>query len=100
MKIVVFNDTRVTWRLHANSERGVLGENKIPKHSAVTFEGPGEVFVKVWGTMVMVCFSPPGVALPTGRWPRLPSETARRREELRAGLHAARRDSLLDRRRT
>lgn len=93
MKVVVFNDTRVTWRLHANSERGARGENEIPKHSAVTFEGPDdlEVLVKVWGKMVMVCFTPPG-ALVTRRRPRMPSDKERMGIECRAGTYGAVRD--------
>lgn len=68
MRVVVFNDTRVDWTLHTRSERGAKGENCIPKHSGVIFEGPdgSEAFVKVWGKVVMVRFVRPGELMPTG----------------------------------
>ena len=103
MKVVVFNDTRVNWLLHSGSERGINGERKIPRQSAVTFEGTdgAEVFVKVWGKVVMVRFIAPGTAeamVPIRRGTpgrgrsRMPSDTERMDIEARAGLHGAVRD--------
>lgn len=56
MKVTIFNDTRVSWRLHVGSERGNNGERDILKQSGVEFEVPEgkDVFVKVWGKMAMV----------------------------------------------
>ncbi len=99
MKVVVFNDTRVDWTLHSGSERGANGENRIPKHSGVTFVGPDgdEVFVKVWGKVVMVRFyKTSGVmsftAPPRSRRARMPSDAMRMNIEASANLYGTVRD--------
>lgn len=105
MKAVIFNDTRVDWTLHAASDQGVNGETRIPRRSAVTFEGPdgSEVFVKVWGRMAMVRFVAEGTAMTlvpirrgspgrTATGGRMPSDAERMNIEASAGLYGAVRD--------
>ena len=96
MRVVVFNDHRVDWKLHAGSEQGINGETHIPAHSAVTFEGPdgSEVFVKVWARMVLAMpprrrqFPPH----PRSVARRTPSDSERMNIEASAGLYGAVRD--------
>lgn len=62
MKITVFNDTDKDWVMHASSEKGINGEQRIPRQSMVNFEvsepHTREVFIKVWGDTVLVRLSP------------------------------------------
>lgn len=107
MRVVVFNDHRVDWKLHAGSEQGINGETHIPAHSGVTFEGPdgSEVFVKVWARMVMVRFEGDAMALapvaPPPEFPphprsrrrsSMPTDSERMNIEAEAGWHSAVRD--------
>lgn len=98
MRVIIFNDTRLDWTLHSASDRGINGENHIPKNSAITFEGPegSEVFVKVWGKAVMVRFVAPGTAetlVPLRRGsPSRSRDAERMNTEASAGLYGAVRD--------
>lgn len=62
MKFTVYNDTCEDWVMHASSEKGVNGEQRIPRQSAVSFEvsepHTREVFIKVWDNTVMVRVGP------------------------------------------
>lgn len=97
MRVTVFNDTRVDWPLHTGSERGVNGETRIPKRASVAFEVPDghDVFVKVWGKMVMVRFAEEGAVPRTPPRPRRSrplTDGERMNMEANIGLYGAVRD--------
>lgn len=62
MKFTVYNDTDKDWVMHASSEKGQNGEQRIPHQSAVVFEvaepHTREVFIKVWKDTIMVRVGP------------------------------------------
>ena len=62
MKITVYNDTDRDWEMHASSDKGANGEQRIPRQSMVNFEVSEPhtrvVFIKVWDDTVTVRVGP------------------------------------------